>query len=397
MQAMTPQSKGSRTWQEPARRRWVQRPSWVRAGRGGTCSRSVLAAFLVVGACLLPLNLTVGQERQDQQDQQQQVQQDRQGQRQQLQNRRAGGDQRADDKPKFSEEEVFLTTKDQFQLSAMWYQGELKKSAAAVLLLHDLGRDGREMQNLATFFAANGHCVLVPDLRGHGKSAVDAAGNRFQPTRWGARELLLLQEDIEACKKFLILKNDEEVCNIELMMIVACGASNIPALSWSVLDWSYAPAAVKQGQDVKGLIMLSPVRSHHGLQVTPLLRTPLISGRGHPKPLEIMIVAGGEGRQNREARGIYSVLSNHRGRRDEADDWERHNLFLFSASSGFEGIDLVERHADWVPDRIMDFLEFRILRFEEEYGHHKRSRRSEAEPPPPILQDRQQGGQQQGG
>jgi hypothetical protein len=286
-------------------------------------------------------------------------------------------------KPAVVIEQVELTAKDGFPLKATWYQGDRGTAAAAILMLHDLGRDGRDFQNLAKYFADNGHGVLVPDLRGHGRSRNDAQGQAFQPRRYGPAEGLLLQADIEACKKFLVQKNDEEVCNIELMVIIAAGATSIPALGWCVLDWAYLPAVVKQGQDVKGIVMLSPPRTHQALPMPPLLQVPLVSGTGHPQPLEILLVGGEKSRQFRDLKSMYGNLSATRGRRDEPDDWRRHNLYLVKLPSDSTGVDLIERHADVVPDKIFDFIEERILSRAAEYGHQKRSG-SPTPPPPPL-------------
>ncbi len=254
-------------------------------------------------------------------------------------------------------------------------------------MLHDLGlepphHNRQEFKNLASFFAANGHCVLVPDLRGHGESQNDVAGQPFRPRRVGPVEALLFQADIEACKKFLVQKNDAEVCNIELMIVVTSGVMSIPTMNWCIVDWSYLPGPVKQGQDVKGLVLLSPARSFQNWQMAGLLKIPLIAGSGHPQPLELLLVGGEQNRDFRDTKSIYSSLAATRGRRDEADNWKKHNVFLVTAPSDHSGVTLLERHPDFIPDKIFDFLERRILSRAEEYGHRKRSTKPDVDPPP---------------
>lgn len=276
-------------------------------------------------------------------------------------------------KAKFSVTEVELKTKDGFPLKATWYEGDKGTSAAALLMLHDLGRNRKDFEALATFFADNGHCVLVPDLRGHGASLNDASGNPYEPKKYGPAESMALQADIEACKKFLVQKNDAEVCNIELMSIVVCGVTSIPALQWCVVDWSYLPAAVKQGQDVKAVVLLGLVRSHQSLQINPLLKLPLLSGAGHPQPLELLFISGEKSRSFRDTKSVYSSWAVSRGRKDEADDWKKHNIYLLTTDSAHDGIDSVMQHTDIVPDAIFDFLENRVMNRAEEYGHKIRS------------------------
>lgn len=284
---------------------------------------------------------------------------------------------------KFTVTDVDLKAKDGFKLKATWYEGDKGTSAAALLMLHDLGRNRKDFEALATFFADNGHCVLVPDLRGHGGSLNDPDGKPYAPKKYGPAESLLLQSDIEACKKFLVQKNDAEVCNIELMSIVACGATSIPALNWCVVDWSYLPAAVKQGQDVKAAVLLGPVRSHQTMQINPLLKQPLLTGTGHEQPLELMLISGEKSPSFRDTKSIYSTWEVSRGRKDEADDWKKHNIYLLTTGGAHDGIDCVMQHTDVVPDAIFDFLENRVLSRAEEYGHKVRhpGRPTEKRPP----------------
>lgn len=276
-------------------------------------------------------------------------------------------------KPKYTVTDVDLIAKDQFPLKATWYEGDRGTSAGAILMLHDLNRTRRDFEALAKFFADNGHCVLVPDLRGHGDSANDAAGQRYAPRKYGPAEGLALQLDIEACKKFLVQKNDAEVCNIELMSIVTCGATSIPTLNWCIVDWSYLPAAVKQGQDVKAVVLLGPVRSFQSLQINPIVKHPLLSGAGHPQPLELMLISGEKSGSFRDTKSIYSSWATSRGRKDEADNYEKHNIYLVTTDSAHHGIASVMKHSDFVPDTIFDFFENRVFNRAEEYGHKSRS------------------------
>lgn len=287
-------------------------------------------------------------------------------------------------KPKYTISDVDLTAKDGFPLKATWYEGDRGTSAAAILMLHDLSRSRRDFEQLATFFAENGHCVLVPDLRGHGESAKNANGQVDAPRKYGPAEALAIQADIEACKKFLVQKNDAEICNIELMSIVTCGATSIPALSWCIVDWSFLPAAVKQGQDVKAVVLLGPVRSHQAWQINPLLKTPLLSGTRHAQPLELMLISGTKSGSFRDTKSLYSSWAATRGRRDESDNWAKHNIYLVTTESAHDGIASVMQHSDFVPDKIFDFLENRVFNRAEEYGHKSRSSNKPTDPAVPA-------------
>lgn len=258
--------------------------------------------------------------------------------------------------------EVTVQAKDGFNISATWFEGKAGKEAAAIIMLHDIGRDRTDYLDLAAYYAGNGHCVIVPDLRGHGKSTVDPAGNEFKPDRFQKAQVAAMQADIEACKKFLIQKNDEEICNIEYLMVIADGATCLPALGWCVLDWSFVPTTIKNGQDVKGLIMMNPDRSYRGLSANQALRTPLISGKQAPNPLDIMIIVGSGNRDKlKDAKGYYSTIANARNKRDEEDDFNKHDVFLREVNSSALHREFLERNPQTVPEYTFDLLEFRIL------------------------------------
>lgn len=266
-----------------------------------------------------------------------------------------------------------LRASDGFPISATWFEGTGGKEAAAVIMLHDLERDSSDFTDLAAYFASNGHCVIVPDLRGHGKSKTDAAGNEFAPKRFLKGHLLAMQEDIETCKKFLIQKNDEEVCNIEYLMVIADGSTNLPALGWCIKDWSFLPTTTKNGQDVKGLVMLNPDRNYRGVTVNEALRAPLISGRGAANPLDIMIIVGTGNRDKlKDAKGFYSSVANMRGKRSGEDDsYEKHDLFLREINTSALHKEMFERNPKTAPEYTLDLLEFRILN-QSEYAWKRR-------------------------
>lgn len=269
-------------------------------------------------------------------------------------------------------EEVTIQAKDRFTLSATWYQGRKGKEAAAIIMLHDLGRDRSDFHDLARWYSELGHCVIVPDLRGHGKSTIDPFGNEYQPDRLSKAQLLAIQADIEACKKFLIQKNDDEVCNIEFLMVVADGTICLPALGWCVVDWSFLPTTTKNGQDVKGLVMLNPDRTYRGVSVNEALRAPLISGKGAANPLDIMVVVGkGNRNKYRDGKGFYASVRNSRGKRDEEENWGTDDIFLREVNSSAQNKEFFERNPETVPEFPLDLLEYRILN-NETYGWKKR-------------------------
>jgi len=196
--------------------------------------------------------------------------------------------QPADDSgPKLPPEEaVELVTSDGLTLKASYYPGPKEEKSIPVVLLHELrGRHDRDSGNavntrfsrddyrtLAEYLHRQGFAVFVPDLRGHGKSNTISQPGRpsevIDPEDMGPRDYQrIVSIDLPAIKEFLIEKNNEKELDIERLAVVAAEESAVLAVFWAQIDWSIPPSGrVKQGQDIKALILLSPQWSVPGLQ-----------------------------------------------------------------------------------------------------------------------------------
>ena len=113
-----------------------------------------------------------------------------------------------EDKPKIpAPEEIEIETADGVAIQATYYPSYLGKKAVPVLLVH--GWEGRRTQfePLAKYLQAEGNAVIVPDLRGHGSSAVrkipGVAPETLKPEDLTARDLYYL-----ATTDFMAIKND---------------------------------------------------------------------------------------------------------------------------------------------------------------------------------------------
>ncbi len=218
-------------------------------------------------------------------------------------------------------EVVNLVTSDFVKLQCTFYPGSNAKETIPIVLLHRWDEsDAREaMFPLAGYLQSNfGHAVIIPDLRGHGKSIdVVNSDETLNKDRWRATEMAAVVEDIEACKKFLVKKNNEGELNIDLLTVIAEGESNIQAVAWTMRDWSYGElGGVKQGRDVKALVMIDPVRSFKGLNCNDALKSPLFSGRGLD-PLPVLVSA--ESKKSKDASTIANNLKRARKSKDLKD------------------------------------------------------------------------------
>lgn len=271
-----------------------------------------------------------------------------------------------------------LETKDGVQLQTAWFPPINEKEAIPIILVHDWNGQGSDLGPLASYLQSQGHAVIVPDMRGHGGSLrvrnVEAPLDRERFTKV---EIAAMAEDLETCKRFLMEQNNQGKLNIELLTIVATGDLSLIAVEWALRDWSWpAIAGRKQGQDVKALVLLSPMRSFKGLSINPALRNPLLSGRG-AVPLSMLIAVGTQGGAPlREARNLYESMERTRaplqlsGTPEEQAQQRltQQDLFLQEYDTDLQGAALVDPRARLnLHETILGFLNARLINKLETY------------------------------
>ncbi len=137
--------------------------------------------------------------------------------------------------------------------------------------------------------------MIVPDLRGHGGSTtlkrpnqnanVKLKSPRMGLSRPDGRPVsvnivmdYMVRFDMETAKGFLTQKNNNDPgeVNIELLCVVAFQESAVVAANWAAQDWSWQQfPALKQGQDVKAIALISPPdRDFKGATMTSNTRRP---------------------------------------------------------------------------------------------------------------------------
>ncbi|MDX1945311.1 MAG: alpha/beta fold hydrolase [Pirellulaceae bacterium] len=260
-------------------------------------------------------------------------------------------------------EDVTLETKDGVQIRATWYAGTLKKKAVPIIMIHGWEGQRGEYDALARGLQSLGYAVICPDLRGHGQSTTvrlaDGTPKEIKHETLRQAEIAGMVLDVEACKKFLMEKNNLGELNIEQLCVIGAEFGCVVALNWALADWS-APVlpAYKQGQDVKALVLLSPVRSFKGITTRDALSHPIIRGK-----LSTMIVAGKQNAKSyNEARQLHSSMETFHVKvsDDPEEQREKLDLFFIKPETSLEGTKLLA-NALKVPNNIANFIKLRLV------------------------------------
>ncbi|MCS7238618.1 MAG: alpha/beta hydrolase [Thermoguttaceae bacterium] len=266
-------------------------------------------------------------------------------------------------------EEVTVRTKEpggSMELRGTFYPGSNGKDSVPVILLHMWKGSRADFAPLVPVLQDKGHAILVPDLRGHGQSrrrliatprgpsveVLDA--EKLAPADFAA----MVQFDLEAWKRFLLERNDAEGLNIEKLCVVGAEMGAAVALNWALLDWSWPQyPGVKQGQDVKALVLLSPPWNFRGLDVQRALADPFIRSG-----MSIMILVGtGESKAAADARRIHGLLEKARPELETLPPAQR-NLFFGQLNTSLQGTRLLGVQGLNVEDAIARFIEIRLVK-----------------------------------
>jgi hypothetical protein len=257
-------------------------------------------------------------------------------------------------------EEVKLDANDGWQIHATYFPGKLKKEAVPFILLHGWEGQRGDMDPLARFLQVQGHAAIAPDLRGHGQSNVRPGSEKTidDPNDLKRTDLDAMLRDIEACKRFLRLKNNEGELNIESLCVVACDFSCILAVQWAALDWSATILpSYKNGRDVQALILLTPWQSYKGLTSQRALQHPALRTK-----LSFLIVAGADdSRGISDAKKLNTSLEAFRPdmKKDDVAPKDRTLVFV-QPETNLSGAKLLNPGLKLMPEWIGPFVKFRL-------------------------------------
>ena len=279
---------------------------------------------------------------------------------------------KADDKkPKIPAPETKkLTTKDGVSLSCRFYPGIHKKDAIPIMVVHGWEERGSQYATLALSLQKRGHAVIVPDLRGHGLSTKRKTPQglaTIRRDRMNKQDLLSMVMDLEACKSFLRQQNNEGLLNLEQLCLIGSDLGALIALEWAVRDWN-APRlpTLKQGQDVKALVLISPPQSFKGLTAQAAYTHPQVSR------LSTLIITGKENtRAFSDARRIHNRFEKAR---DKLPKSQKESLYNYGCKTTKQGADLFAKGVDPNPlALISNFVRLRLEKRKADFPWSDRS------------------------
>lgn len=256
-------------------------------------------------------------------------------------------------------ETIDLTTLDGVSLKAMFYPGGKGKESVPVVLLHMFKGSRKDYEPLASHLQREGHAVLVPDLRGHGESTKvrDVPRPLVADSMPNAAFLAMVGADMEACKKFLMEKNNAGELNIEKLCLVGAEMGALVAAEYARSDWSWPVLATgKQGQDVKAMVLISPVWSYRGLQ----LRNALADVNVRSKLSVLIIVGEDSPRDARDASRLYKSLKRHHPDTNAEKEADR-TLFYVPLRTSLQGTKMLDVENLMLSECVALFIKLRLV------------------------------------
>ena len=89
----------------------------------------------------------------------------------------------------------------------------------------------------------------------------------------------MVKYDMESVKRYIIERHNEGELNVEHLCVVGFEMGSVVALDWARLDWNaHSFPQLKQGQDVKTMILVSPAQSHLGFSISTAIADRSVQG-----------------------------------------------------------------------------------------------------------------------
>lgn len=268
-------------------------------------------------------------------------------------------------------EDMTLETKDGVTLHCTYYGGLKGKKVVPIMMVHGWLGSRADYTALAATLQKRNCAVIVADLRGHGESKSYKLPNgefkSIEAEKMRAQDIERMSLDLEAMKKFLMKKNNAGDVNIESLGIVAAGVGCIVALRWTLADWT-APRlpSYKQGQDVKALVLLSPIQTFKGVHAREAMVHPTVRSQ-----LSVLISVGREDSKSlQEAKRVHQAFAPFHNTKAPADPEERfqktHDFEMLEEATSLQGTELIKKELK-TPLEIVTFIGWRLNAKQSDY------------------------------
>lgn len=268
--------------------------------------------------------------------------------------------------------DVRLMTKDGVQLQATYYPavpGE-KQDTVPIILLHDYKESRAVYDDFARYLQQAPlddpkkapRAVLTVDFRGHGdsKSAQTVDGSIIELDAANFRTAdyeAMVVFDMEAVRKFLVQKNNAGELNLNQLGVLGAGMGANVATLWTARDWSMPPLPrLKQGQDVKALMLISPRWNYRGLPLVGPMKHPAIQ-----REISVLLAYGEQDKTvQRDAENIYKTLKRFHPEPPRDRVAELKDLYSFNLPTSLQGAELVTKRQFELVPLIDRFIELRL-------------------------------------
>jgi pimeloyl-ACP methyl ester carboxylesterase len=278
-------------------------------------------------------------------------------------------------------EDKTLVTRTGIPLKITYFPSQAGEEAPVAVLLH--GKSGNRLvwKNFATRLQQETNfAVITVDLSGHGESgsrSSKAASDSGKKSEAGSLKPFeyqaMVADDLETVKRFIFDEHQKQMLNMSKLAIVGADFSAAVAVAYADFDWQKkryddAPTfeqRTPRGEDVRGLILLSPEEHVPGLTVAQSAMR--LKRLGMP----VMIgVAKKDSLDKGAAKKLYEHLTPKK-----LPEGEKQYAYLIEYEGQLRGTDLLNQENQKVETNMLNFLEKHVSSFPVEW----RDRRSRLE------------------
>ena len=267
-------------------------------------------------------------------------------------------------------EELSVETPDNILLFYNYYKVKPKPDAkepkpvneapVVLIIAHDKGNK-QDYDALARELQAAGCAVIVPDLRGVGKSnkrlLKDVVGGQVvvgktvpvTATR-PADFVAMVEIDLEKIKTEMVKLHNAGEFNIRRLCVIGVESGSVLALNWTLLkDWTWPDLTTgPQAKDVRGLVLISPRWNHKGLIINKAIE----QGEFIKFIPTLIMVGVKDNNYANDAKRLYDQFDRYLPLPANATDMERmelQKLFDFKFDTTLEGFKLLNERKLTLP------------------------------------------------